>query len=150
MPKSRQNHRDQEVPECFPFPAGAATQGDVQVVAQPGAQTNVPATPKILQPGSQKRLPEINHEMETHQLSTATRDIAIAAEVTIHLPRKRVGPDQNNPEVWRAKLPAKRSICQQRAVVCNHALTHETGKNQHQTVEKPVGIKGAFLLDLRE
>src|SRR5438046_10767490 len=73
MPKSRQNHRDQEVPECFPFPAGAATQGDVQVVSQPGAQTNVPATPKILQPGSQKRLPEINHEMETHQLSTADR-----------------------------------------------------------------------------
>src|SRR6266581_2333866 len=150
VPKTRKNHSNQKIPGGFPLPARAAAEWYVQVVAQPRAQANVPAPPEILQPVCQKRLPEIHHEVEAHQLRAATRDIAIAAEVSIHLPRKRVGPDQNNPEVWLAELSTKSRICQQRAIVCDHTLAQKAGKNQHQSVEKPVSIEAAVSLNLRK
>src|SRR5437879_7150733 len=112
MPKPREDHGRQKVHGGFPLPAGAAAQRNVQVIAKPGAQTNVPAPPEILEPLRQKWLAEIDHEMEAHQLSAAACDIAIPAEISVHLPRKRICSDQNHPEVRLSELAAKGRIRQ--------------------------------------
>src|SRR6266702_2777138 len=125
MPKPCQYHGREKIQGGFPFPARTDTQRDVQVIAKPGAQTDVPAPPEILEPARQKRLPEIDHEMETHQLSAASRDIAIAAEISVHLPRERIRPDQHNPQVRLSELAAKSRIRQQSAIVRDHALAQE-------------------------
>src|SRR5260370_21081798 len=150
MPKPCQYHGRQEVQRGFPFPARTATQRDVQVIAKPGAQTDVPAPPEILESVRQERLPEIDHEMESHQLSAASRDIAIAAEISVHLPRERIRSDQHNPQGWLSELADKSCLRQPSAIVRDHALAQEPGKNQHQTVEEPVRIEGAVPLDLRK
>jgi len=112
----------------FSIPTGTAAQGNVQVIAEPGTQANVPAPPKVLQPPGQKRLPEVDHEMKAQQLCAATCDIAVAAKVSIYLPSKRIRSDQNNPKIRCSELPAKSRICQQSAIVCDHALAHQPGK----------------------
>jgi hypothetical protein len=88
--------------------------------------------------------------METHQLSAASRNIAVSAEISVHLPRKRVCSDQNDPEVWLSELASKRGVRQQGAIVCDHTLSYKAGENQHQTIEKSVCIEGAILVNLRK
>src|SRR5262249_52666068 len=95
-------------------------------------------------------LPEVNHEMESHQLSASTCDVAVATKISVNLPGKRVRANQNSPQAWLAKLPAKRSGCQKDAIVCDHAFAKKSGKNQHQPVEKPVAVEFAFSLNLRK
>src|SRR5437879_1942613 len=148
VPKSRQNHGRQKVQGGFPFAIGASTERNVQIIAKPGTQANMPAPPEILEPVRQKGLPEIHHEMKAHQLSAAPGDIAIAAEISVHLPRECVRSDQNNPQIWFSELTAEGCVRQQSAIVRDHALAHQAGKDQHQTVKKPVGIKSAIALDL--
>jgi hypothetical protein len=108
----------------------------------------VPAPPKILEPVRQIWLPEIDHEMEAHQLGTAARNIAVSAEIPIHLPREGVCPNEDHPQVRLPELAAKGRICQQRAIVRDNALSQEAGENQHETVEESVTIEGTLPLDL--
>lgn len=68
MPKARQDHGDEKILGCFPIAPSAATEGDVKIVAQPGAKTDMPATPEVLKAVREEGLAEIDHEMEAHQL----------------------------------------------------------------------------------
>src|SRR6266403_3952076 len=88
--------------------------------------------------------------MKAQQLRAAAGDIAVAAEISIYLPSKRIRSDQNNPEIGRPELPAKSRVCQQGAIVCDHALAHEPGENQHQAIKKTVRVKATIRLYLRE
>src|SRR5437867_2077524 len=88
--------------------------------------------------------------MEAQQLSAAPCNVAIAAEVSIDLPCKRVCADQYNPETRWPKLPAKGRVRQQCAIVRHYAFTQEPGKNQHHPVKKPIGIKNTLFLCLRK
>src|SRR5712671_5067800 len=88
--------------------------------------------------------------MEAQQLSATARNIAVAAEVAIDLPGKRVGSDQNNPKIRRTELTAKSRVCEQGTIVRDNAFAHEAGKNEHQAVEKTIRIEGAVLLNLRK
>ena len=95
-------------------------------------------------------LPKVDYEMEAQQLSAAARNIAVAAEVAIDLPGKRVGSDQNNPEIRRTELATKGCVGEKSAVVRDHTFAHQAGKDKHQAVEKTIRIKGAVLLHLRK
>src|SRR5437588_6042590 len=150
MPKTSQNHGNYKVSRGFPPAAGTASQWNVQVIAEPGAQTDVPAPPKLLQAMRQIGLPEVDHEMEAQQLGATSRNIAVATEVAIDLPGKRVGSDQNNPEIRRTELATKSRVCEKSTIVRDHAFAHEAGKNKHQAVEKSIRIKAAALLNLRK
>src|SRR5438552_4902272 len=92
MPKASEQHREQEIAVCLSFPMPTATQWDIQVVAQPGTQADVPPAPEILDGFGKIRLPEIDHKMETKQLRASACNAAVPAEITINLPRKSVHP----------------------------------------------------------
>src|SRR5690348_8401267 len=123
---------------------GAATERDVQIIAEPSTQANMPTPPNVLKPIREKRLAKVDHEMEPEKLRTASRDVAVPAEVPVHLPRESVGTHENNPESRRSKLPAESSVGEKAAIVGDDAFPYETGENQHQAVEKLVGIESAF------
>src|SRR5690348_17410396 len=125
MPESCKNHGNHEVLTGLPFAARAASQGDIQVVAQPGTQTDVPPSPEILKAVRKKWLAKIDHKMEAQQLSAASRDVAVTAEVPVNLPSKRIRAKQNDPEIRLAKLSTERRIGQQGAIIGNHALANE-------------------------
>src|SRR5207249_10303617 len=66
---------------------------------------------------SQVRLAEIHHEMESEQLSAAARNVAVAAEVAVDLPGKRVRPDRDGGQIRRSQPAGERRVGQERAVV---------------------------------
>src|SRR6266478_8339287 len=110
----------------------------------------MPAPPEILKAMCEKGLAEIDHEMEAQQLCTPTRDIAVTAEVSINLPRKRIRSQQNQPEVRRPELTPKHGVGEKGAVVCDHAFPEETREDQHQAIEKSICVESTLPLGLRK
>src|SRR4051812_44475608 len=93
VPEAANHHRQQEVAVCLALTVPVAAKRDVEIVAQPGAQADVPAAPEVLQARRQVRLAEIDHEVEAEELGAAAGDVAVAAEVAVDLPGERVGAD---------------------------------------------------------
>src|SRR5438093_355678 len=110
----------------------------------------MPAAPEILEAVREERLAEIDHEMEAHQLGGAARDITVTAEVSVDLPGKSIGSEQDNPEVRRAKLTAEGSVGQERAIIRDHAFSYQSREDQHKAVEESICIEGANVLNLRK
>src|SRR5437879_7790291 len=125
MREAGKNHAGEQIQRCSRLPARTASQRDVEIVAQPGAQADVPAPPELLQTLRQIWLTEVDHEMETHQLSAAARDVAVTAEISVDLPCECVGAEQNDPQGRLPELAAKRRVRQHRAIVGDHALADE-------------------------
>src|SRR6266853_2762719 len=99
MPKTGENHGDEEITRGFPLATSASAERNVQVFAEPGAQADVPAAPEILKTIGEEGLAEIDNKMEAQQLSASARDIAVTAEVSINLPGKRISSKQHKPEI---------------------------------------------------
>src|SRR6202140_5796119 len=99
MPETRENHGNEKISSSFPLALSAAAERNVQVIAKPGAQADVPAAPEILKTIGEEGLPEIDHKVEAQQLGASARDIAVTAEVSINLPGKCVRSEQHKPEI---------------------------------------------------
>ena len=73
------------------FTLAIAAERDIEVIAQPCAEADVPATPEFLKCLGKIRLAEIDHEMKSENLSRAPGNIAVAAEVSVNLPGESIG-----------------------------------------------------------
>jgi hypothetical protein len=76
----------------------------------------MPAPREFLEPVRSTGLPKIKHGIEAQPLSAAASEIATAAEISVHLPHKRICPDQVNPEVRLSELATKGRIRQECAI----------------------------------
>ena len=103
VPEAAEQHRRQQVAVGLTFAETIAAERNVQVVAEPRAQADVPAAPEALQTRRQVRLPEVHHEVKAEELRAAARDIAVAAEVTVDLPGEGVRADEGARDVWLAE-----------------------------------------------
>ena len=94
VPQSTQEHGNKEV-EILAEPALAVTaQRDVEVVAQPCAQGDVPPVPEV---GNRHRLVgvvEVDVKPESHEQCQAYRHVAVAREVAIDLQSISIGTQQ--------------------------------------------------------
>src|SRR5262245_17501523 len=99
MPQTAQQHRQHQVdvgPQCA---AAVPAQRDIQIIAQPGGETNVPAPPKIAWVGGEIGLPEVDHQIEAHQLGQTQGDVAVAGEIAVDLQGEGVNPEQGQAAV---------------------------------------------------
>src|SRR5262245_42022497 len=119
VPQSAEQHRRHQVDIRSRTTLAVASERYVEVVTQPGAQADVPATPEVLKTLCQVRLPEIHHEVKAQQLRAAARNAAVTAEVPVDLPCEGKRPQQHRHRVGSAQAPVKRRIRDQRAVVGN-------------------------------
>src|SRR6267143_4081796 len=150
VPETGENHGDKEIARGLPLAMRASAERNIQIITKPGTQADVPATPEILKTIGEEGLAEIDHKVETQQLSAASGNIAVTAEIPVDLPGECVGPKEYKPEVCGAELSAEDRICQNRTIVCDHALADETRENQHYAIEKSIGVENALPLDLRK
>src|SRR5436309_9407476 len=102
MPQTSQQHGQKQVAISLIALFCATAQRDVQVVAKPGAQADVPSTPKLSHGGCQVGLAEVDHEVKSEQLSTAAGDVAVSAEVAIDLPCESIGSQRECTQVGLA------------------------------------------------
>src|ERR1022692_2847642 len=106
MPQAAQQHRQQQIAIGIKFPVTIAAERDIEIIAKPGTQTDVPTPPEILNAISQIRLAEIHNEMKSHQLGTPARDAAVPAEIAINLPSEGVRSRSNTGRLgWRNDPP---------------------------------------------
>ena len=95
VPQAAQEHGDQEIAVSLCLAVAIAAQRNVEIIAEPRAQADVPAPPEILQARGEIRLAEVDHEVEAQQLRAAAGDIAVAAEVAVDLPGECIAPRQH-------------------------------------------------------
>ena len=85
MPQAAQQHGQEQVAVGVEGAFAVAAQGDVQVVAQPGRQADVPAPPELGDRLADVGLLEVLHEAEAHHQAQADGHVAVAAEVEVQL-----------------------------------------------------------------
>ena len=110
----------------------------------------MPPAPELLQAARQIGLPEIDHEMEAHQLRRAARDVAVTAEVAVNLPCEGICAEGQHRQPRLSELAAERGIGDQPAVVRHHAFPEKTGQDEHHSTEKLLAIINSWLLNLRQ
>ena len=94
MPQPTQEHCDDEIDILTQLAFAVATQGDINVVANPCGERDVPAPPKVGDAHRAIRGVEVDGEMETQQQGYANGHVAIAAEVAIDLQRVAINAEQ--------------------------------------------------------
>src|ERR1700732_1997070 len=99
MPEAAEKHGEHQIDVGADFAKTIATETDVEIVAKPGTEADVPAAPEVLETFGEVRLPKINHEMKAHKLGAAAGDAAIAAEVSIDLPGECVSSEQDGHDI---------------------------------------------------
>jgi hypothetical protein len=91
VPETAEKHGDQEVALGLPSWSTIAAERDVQVVAQPRGEADVPVAPEFLRREDQVGESEVLNELDAHQLRGAAGDVRIPREVAVNLKRKGVG-----------------------------------------------------------
>src|SRR5207302_1530265 len=76
---------DEEVADRLGRAAAVAAQGDVDVVAEPARQRDVPAPPELDQVAGEVGAGEVPHEPEAEELGGAAGDVGVGAEVAVDL-----------------------------------------------------------------
>ena len=90
MPRPRNQHRDDHVEPTAQFSATTAAHGDIDVVAEPCGQADMPPPPEVADIDGYIRIVEIQHATEAHTARDAARHVAVSGKIEIDLPRVRV------------------------------------------------------------
>src|SRR5260370_42656765 len=98
VPETGENHGDEEITRGFPLAMRASAEGNVQIIAKPGAQADVPAPPEILKTIGEEGLAQIHHKVEAQQLRAAAGDIAVTAEISVNLKGDRLDSENYRQE----------------------------------------------------
>ena len=89
VPQAGDQERDQQVQPPPALPLAVAAERNVEIIAEPRGQRDVPAAPEIADARREVRRVEVLHQVEAEDLRRADRDHRVAAEVAVDLQRKR-------------------------------------------------------------
>ena len=95
VPESAQEHGEEQVAVGSPGAVAAPAEGNVEVVAKPGRQADVPATPEVGDAGGEVGMLEVVHEGEAHDPGHPARDVGVAREVAVDLEGEGQRPQMN-------------------------------------------------------
>ena len=89
MPEAADEKHDQIVQNRAALALAAAAQRDVEIVAEPRRERDVPAVPEVPHRGREERLAKVLHQRHAHDLRRADGDVGVAAEVAVDLEREQ-------------------------------------------------------------
>ena len=92
-----EQERDHEVHVGAAAALAVAAQRDVEVVAQPAGQRDVPAPPEVLDGARRVRRVEVLGQLEAEEQGDADGDVAVGAEVAVDLHRVGEDPPAGSP-----------------------------------------------------
>lgn len=85
MPEAAEEHDDHEIAVGSSGPLAVSAEGDVEVIAQPGRERNMPAAPEFGDAGGFIGRIEIFDELETEHEAQPDRHVGISREVEVNL-----------------------------------------------------------------
>ena len=89
MPDAGDHHGQEHVPIRAPRTAPAPAQREIEIVLEPGGETDVPAVPEIAQAGGGVRIVEVQHQPKAHELGDAAGHVGVTTEIEVDLPAER-------------------------------------------------------------
>src|SRR5690606_28191870 len=93
VPDGAGHHRDPHVDHGACGAVAAAAERVVDVVAEPGGEGDVPATPQGAHGAGVVWVVEVEGELDAHPLAEADGDVGVAAEVAVNLDAEEEGDE---------------------------------------------------------
>ena len=150
VPEAAEEHRQQQVPIRDRGTAPAAAERDVQVVAQPARERDVPAAPEILQRHGRVGRVEVERELEAEQEGDADGDVRVAGEVGIDLHRVRVDRDQDLERRVLVGVGEDLVDDVRGQVARDHHLLEQPGRDQVEGATRVHAARRARRVELRD
>ena len=137
VPQSTKEHRDHQVQGRAVRSSSIASEWDVQVVAEPGGETDVPSSPELARVAGEVGEGEVSHEPYAHQARRSACDVRIAGEVAVDLDGKEAGRDDDVREGYAPGRRKYRIHCG-RKTICDGHLLEETQQEQLDAIHSPM------------
>ena len=137
VPEAAERHRREDVPIVCAPSAAAPAEREVEIVAQPGREADVPAAPVIARAHREERCAEVDDEVEAEPLGDAARDRRVAREVAVDLQGERIEADQRlgagRHRVAGGVELEKDHVRDRREVVGEHHLLEDADQHEEQS-----------------
>ncbi len=95
VPEASEEHGDEEVSAGAPGARAVASEADVEVIAEPGGEADVPPLPEFAWGGGGVGDVEIRHEIEAQEAGGAAGDIGVSGEVGVDLEGEGGGAEED-------------------------------------------------------
>ena len=149
MPEAAQEEDYEGVPYDFRLAAPAAAKRDVDVVAEPRCEGDMPAAPEFRDVAAQIRYLEILYQPDAEKLGASDGDVGIAREVAVNLEGEEYGPQQ--VYVPRQAVGVRENVVDVfGTLVCDHYFLEVSPKHLPEAVGGQRIIEVAFFPELRE
>jgi hypothetical protein len=99
MPEAAEQHRQHQVAPGEPFRTAISTERDVEIVPQPGAERNVPASPEIGNVRREVGKIEVDRELVAQQARARYGHVGVSAEIAVDLHRVKEHADPRAVDV---------------------------------------------------
>ena len=149
MPEAAKEHGQEEVHAGAPLALPISAERDVEVVAQPARQADVPALPKIARRVRVVRRVEVDRELQAQHPREAARHVGIAAEVEVDLEREA---DHGEPHI-DASIPLhaiEDGVRVERDAIGNEDLLQQAAREEQHSVGHARIVDRRFGHELRQ
>ena len=147
VPQAANKEDDKCVEQYTPLGYTAATEGNVDVVTEPGGEGNVPATPELGDVAAEIGHVEIAAQADAEEFGTADGDVAVAGEVAVDLDGEKEGSQQQRRAVEPVGM-IEDDVDIDGATVGYHHLFEEAPQHLPETVDGGGIIELARLFEL--
>ena len=89
MPKARKQENDKGVADDFPFLDARAAKRNIDIIAEPRCEGNVPSPPKLRYITREIRIVEVAHEFDAKKFGGSDSNVRITGEITVDLESKK-------------------------------------------------------------
>lgn len=149
MPKTADEKDDEGVAEDFALRDTATAEGDIDIVAEPGGEGDVPTAPEFGDVATEIGYVEIATQLKTKEFGTAYGTIAIAREIAVDLDSKEEGSQPKRGGAGLSEIVPNRVDIPTTTVGDDHFL-EESPEDLPDPVEGLRRTKTASRLELRQ
>lgn len=148
VPKSANREDNQRVANRFGFAFARAAKRNIQVIAKPRVERNMPAPPKLRNVARKIREAKIRADFDAEKFRTPDCHVRIAGKIAVNLNRIKHGDDEQRAPAERRVIAPNR-VHRFRAIVGDDHFFEKSPKHLPQAVRRERVVKNAFLRVLR-
>lgn len=141
MPKAADQEYHQRVASDFPTRTTAAAQRNVNVIAKPSGERDVPTAPKLSDVSREIRKIEVTHQADAEQACRTDGDVRITGKVTIDLESEEYGAQQQI-EAIEVLIVGEYLIDRDGTIVRHHHLFEQAPQDLTHTVYRLSVVEG--------
>ena len=149
VPKARQKKDDKSVADDFPFPDARAAKRNIDIIAKPSGEGNVPTTPELGYVTREIRVVEVAHQFDAKEFGGTDGYVRIAGEVSVNLERKE-NSGQQKCGTGLGVVCCPNLIYIRRAVIGNYYLLEQAPKDLAHSIHGLIVRELAVGLELRK